>query len=248
VSGRVQVDPGISVGSGVVALLTPATAAQGMVRERTSLTATAASTGVNAWPYLAFQRAVDDFQKSNVLSAMMTGSDGKFDFPEEVLSGDYVVTIGVPITHDPGVGKPISRDWADCLLSEMKVKVLDREVTVPARNAWLLRVTVQGANRTDLVLGPTERLTWPRMRPTDDQLAKIRTRSLQLDPIRRKYDTVQKQFRDAEAKARQSGQPLDVRKAREREAEFKKEQESLNQANEELDQYLNQILPQQDAG
>jgi hypothetical protein len=232
----------MTLGSGVVALLAPAGGSvQNLIREHTTLTS-AASTPYNFWPYHGFQRAIDDFQKSKVLSAVMTSSDGKFDFPDDVMSGEYVVTIGIPIVYDPGVGRPVPRDWPEQLVKEMQVKVLNRAVAVPARNAWLLRISVNNSNRSDVMLGPSELLTWPKLRPGDDQLAKIRNRSLQMDPIRRKFDATEKQFRDAEIKARQTGQPLDVRRSKEKEAEFKKEQGNLQQANEELDQYLEQML------
>jgi hypothetical protein len=215
-------------------------AVQNLVREHTAL-ARASSTPHNAWPYLPFQRSIEDYQKSKVVSAVMTASDGKFEFPDEVLSGDYFVTVGIPITHDPGVGKPVTRDWSESLVTKMPIKVLNREVSVPGRTAWLLRITVN-SNRTDVVLGSSERITWPTLRPTDDQISKIRNRSIQLDPIRRKHDTAEKYFRDADAKARHTGQPLDVRKSREKETDFKRELEALQLANRELDQYLEQML------
>jgi hypothetical protein len=243
VVGRVQPGAGISLGSGVVALLSPVTGSiQSVIRENAALT-TATSTPSNAWPYLPFQKAIDEYQKARIASAVMTGPDGKFEFPDEVLAGDYVVTIGIPIVHDPGVGKPVPRDWPENLLANMQVKVLNREVTLPARVAWVLRISVN-ESRSDVVLGPSERITWPKLRPSDDQIAKIRNRSQQMDPIRRKHDGAEKQFRDADAKARLTGQPLDVKKAREKEAGFKREQESLQLANAELDQYLEQMLGQ----
>jgi len=247
VSGRVQRDAGISWGPGVVALLVPASGAIQNVTRENALLLTAATAANNAWPYNGFQRTMDDFQKSRILSAVMTSSEGSFAFPDAVVSGEYVVTIGIPIVHDPGVGKPVPRDWPENLVTEMRIKVLNREVSVPARNAWLLRVSVQNSDRSDVTLGSTEHISWPKLRPTDDQITKIRNRLLQLGPVRSKSDVAEKQFRDAYAKARQTGQPLDVRRAKEKENEFKKEENNLQQANKELDTYLEQMLRPSDS-
>lgn len=244
IRGRVEPDAGITLGSGVVALIAPAGGAvQNLIREY-GLLGTPTGPSSNVWPYVALQRAIDDFQKSKVITAVTTGSDGKFDFPDDVLPGDYVVVVGIPIVHDPGVGKPVPRDWPENLVADMPIKLMNRDLSVPSRNAWLLRVTMVNSDRSDIVLGSSERISFPKVRPTDEQIGKIRTRSLQLDPIRRRYDTMEKQFRDADTKARQTGQPQHVRQAREHEAEFKKEQDALQQANEDLDQYFGQMLGQ----
>src|SRR5262245_17477249 len=61
ISGKVQPDGDISLGSGVVALLVPANGSiQNVIREN-ALLAAATSTPYNAWPYVGFQRTMDDF-------------------------------------------------------------------------------------------------------------------------------------------------------------------------------------------
>src|SRR5262245_32602733 len=54
VSGRVQCDAGISLGSGVVALLVPASGTIQNVTRENALLLTAATAANNAWPYNGF--------------------------------------------------------------------------------------------------------------------------------------------------------------------------------------------------
>lgn len=242
ISGNVVPESGKMLGQGVVAILVQNSAIVARVLSAHQASLENRPTARNPWPFDSIQDAVEELRRTRVISVVVLDAAGRFSFPEGVRPGNYYVCVGIPLSYDPGVGNPVPREWPLQLAGRMQIKMFGREVLSPTRTAWLLKVPVVDADRT-VTLGEPERLTWASTQPTNDQRATLKSVATRLDPLLRAAESAERAFKTADEKARSTGQPFDVRDARQLEDDAKAAREKLTAASGELERLLKEIFP-----